>query len=148
MLSVWAWAGCGNSAVRLAAAPLTFTSVAFRSVVTNEALADAEAVADAPPFESVLLEQAPKAKTSTGTMAREAVRRRGEVTRPTLGLHARNELLDPLIDGSERILAQHRPSRLIVELEVNPVDGEVTFAFLCPLDELAPQSRAGGLRGP
>src|SRR5262245_54884673 len=40
-----------------------------------------------------------------------------------LWLHAGDELLDPVVDGTERVFAQDRTLRLIVQLEVHPVDG-------------------------
>ena len=46
--------------------------------------------------------------------------------------HALDEPLDPLVDGPERVLAEHRALGLVVELEVDPVDGEVPPAFLRP----------------
>ena len=61
-------------------------------------------------------------------------------------LHAGDKLLHPFVDRTERVLAQHRPLRLVVQLEVHPVDGEVAALFLGPADELAPQLGAGGLR--
>ena len=45
----------------------------------------------------------------------------------------------------ERVLAQHRLLRLIVQLQVHPVHGVVPLAFLGPLDELASQPGACGL---
>jgi hypothetical protein len=62
------------------------------------------------------------------------------------GSHAGDELLHPLIDRAERVLAQHGPLGLVVELEVHPVDGEITAPFLGPADELTAQPRPGGLR--
>src|SRR6476469_2163731 len=53
------------------------------------------------------------------------------------GLHPRYQLLDPLVDRAERVLAQHGPLSLVVQLEVNPVDGEVAPLLLGPADELA-----------
>ncbi len=45
-------------------------------------------------------------------------------------LHRSDQTLDTLVDGAERVLAQHRSLRLIVELEVNPVDCEVPACCL------------------
>src|SRR6478735_2602425 len=56
--------------------------------------------------------------------------------------HAVDEALHPLVVGLERVLAQHRALRLVVELEVHPVDGEVTTPLLRAPDELATQARA------
>lgn len=67
---------------------------------------------------------------------------------PPGGLHAGDEPLDPLVDRTERVLAQHGALRLVVELEVHPVDGEVTSGGLGGADELATQPRrvvCGGL---
>src|SRR5689334_24727745 len=41
------------------------------------------------------------------------------------GSHPRDQLLDPLVDRAERVLAQHGPLSLVVQLEVDPVDGKV-----------------------
>src|SRR6202040_1779544 len=51
--------------------------------------------------------------------------------------HTGDELVDPIIDGPERILAQDRTLGLVVELEMDPVDREVAALLLGPLDELA-----------
>src|SRR3989304_3741989 len=61
-------------------------------------------------------------------------------------LHRSDQTLDTLVDGAERVLAQHRSLRLIVELEVNPVDCEVPACCLGCGDEVAPQFGARGLR--
>src|SRR6201990_3782935 len=53
------------------------------------------------------------------------------------GLHPRDQLLDPLGDRAERGLAQHGPLSLVVQLEVDPVDGKVAPLLLGPADELA-----------
>src|SRR4029077_15323897 len=55
------------------------------------------------------------------------------------GLHPRDQLLDPLVHRAERVLAQHGPLSLVVQLEVHPVDGEVAPLLLGPADELAAQ---------
>src|SRR3954451_13776532 len=60
--------------------------------------------------------------------------------------HARDELVAPLVDGLERVLAQDGALRLVVEFEVHPVDGEVAALLLGPADELPAQPGAGGLR--
>ena len=57
-----------------------------------------------------------------------------------------DELVDPLVDRAERVLAQHGALGLVVELEVHPVDGEVAPLLLRPADELAAQPGPGGLR--
>ena len=60
--------------------------------------------------------------------------------------HAGDELVDAVVDGLERVLAQHGALGLVVELEVHPVDGEVAALLLGLADELAAQPGAGGLR--
>src|ERR1700722_5247363 len=55
------------------------------------------------------------------------------------GSHAGDELLDPLVYRTERGLAQHGPRGLVVQLEVDPVDGEGAPLRLGPADELAAQ---------
>src|ERR1700746_1094280 len=62
------------------------------------------------------------------------------------GSHAGDELLDALVPRAERVLAQHGPLGLVVQLEVHPVDGEVAALLLRPADELAAQLGPGGLR--
>src|ERR1700753_117760 len=62
------------------------------------------------------------------------------------GLHPGDELFDPLVDRAERVLAQHGPLSLVVELQVHPVHGEVAPPLLRPADELAPEPGPGGLR--
>src|ERR1700750_2593178 len=63
------------------------------------------------------------------------------------GLHPRDQLLDALVNRAERVLAQHGPLRLVVQLEVHPVDGEVAPLLLGPADELAAQLGPRRLRG-
>src|ERR1700677_1015162 len=60
--------------------------------------------------------------------------------------HTRDELFDPFVHRTERVLAQDGPLRLIVQLQVHPADGERTALFLRPADELAAQLAPGGLR--
>src|SRR5207244_2233748 len=57
----------------------------------------------------------------------------------------RDQLLHPLVPRLERVLAQHRALGLVVELQVDPIDGEVALALLGPADELAPQAGPRGL---
>src|SRR5690348_9007711 len=78
---------------------------------------------------------------------RLALPRPGRVAPARMGrLHARDQALDPLVDRTERVLAQHGALRLVIELEVHPVDGEVTAGGLGRADELAAQPRPSGLR--
>ncbi len=58
----------------------------------------------------------------------------------------RDQPLDAFVAGLERVLAEHGALRLVVELQVHPVDGVVALAFLGPLDERAAQPGARGLR--
>src|SRR6516162_11556008 len=60
--------------------------------------------------------------------------------------HAGDELLDALVHRAERVLAQHRPLGLVVQLEVHPVDSEVAPLLLGPADELAAQPGPRRLR--
>src|SRR5260370_25566617 len=60
--------------------------------------------------------------------------------------HAGDQLLDSLVHRAERVLAQHGPLGLVVQLQVNPVDGEITPLLLGPADELAAQLRPRRLR--
>src|SRR6516165_1592364 len=80
-----------------------------------------------------------------GVSIRAATRLTSRSSR-SIALERRDELLDPLVPGLERVLAEHRPLGLVVELEMDPVHGEVTAAFLGPPDELAPELGPGGLR--
>src|SRR5581483_7266973 len=61
-------------------------------------------------------------------------------------LEAGDELFDPLVFGLERVLAQDGALRLVVELQVHPVDRVVALALLGPLDEGTPELRPGALR--
>ena len=79
--------------------------------------------------------------------ALRGARRSCRVTlRFTTSSHRGDELLDPLVDAAVRVLAQHGALRLVVQLEVHPVDGEVAPALLRALDEVAAQLGPGGLR--
>src|SRR5271165_936092 len=60
--------------------------------------------------------------------------------------HAGDEPLDSLIDRTERVLAQYGPLSLVVQLEMHPVDGEVTPLLLRPADKLTAQLGPGCLR--
>src|SRR5580700_3506426 len=62
------------------------------------------------------------------------------VRKPAL-LHALDELLDPLVDRTERVLAQHGPLSLVVQLEMDPVDGEVPPLLQGLADEVTAQLR-------
>src|SRR4029450_3319844 len=62
-------------------------------------------------------------------------------------LHAGDELVDPIVVGAERVLAEDGALGLVVELEVDPVDGVVAAAFLGLADELAAEAGPGGLGG-
>src|SRR5262245_53451224 len=68
-------------------------------------------------------------------------------TRHGRRLHAGDEAVHPLVEGPERVLAEHCALRLVVQLQVHPVDGEVAPLLLRVPDELATQPRPGGLRG-
>jgi hypothetical protein len=60
--------------------------------------------------------------------------------------HALDQPLHPLVDGTERVLAEHGALGLVVQLEVHPVDGEVAASLLGTTHEVAAQLGAGGLR--
>src|SRR6266540_6875970 len=60
--------------------------------------------------------------------------------------HPRDEFLNPLVLGAERVLAQDRALCLVIQLQVNPVHGEVPALLLRPPDELTPQACPGRLR--
>ena len=55
---------------------------------------------------------------------------------------AGDEALDALVARLERVLAEHGALRLVVELQVHPVDRVVALALLGPLDERAAQPGA------
>src|SRR5690625_4604513 len=63
-----------------------------------------------------------------------------------LGSHTGDELVDPFIDGLERVLAQHGALGLVIEFEMDPIHGEVAPLLLRPADELTPEFGPGGLR--
>src|SRR5215210_4159730 len=60
-------------------------------------------------------------------------------------LEAGDQLLHPLVAGLEGVLAQDGALGLVVQLQVDPVDGVVPLALLGLADELAPQPGPGGL---
>src|SRR5439155_9274395 len=60
--------------------------------------------------------------------------------------HARDQPVHPFVVRAERVLAQHGALGLVVELEVDPVDGEVAPLLLRVPDELAAQPGPRGLR--
>src|SRR5438105_4563093 len=63
-----------------------------------------------------------------------------------IGLKGRDQLLDAFVAGLEGVLAQNRALRLIVQLQVHPVDRVVALALLGAPDELAAQPSARRLR--
>ena len=62
------------------------------------------------------------------------------------GYRTGDQALDAVVARLERVLAEHGALRLVVELQVHPVDGVVALAFLGPLDERAAQPGPRGLR--
>src|SRR3954464_8709272 len=70
-----------------------------------------------------------------------------EVSGCGLSLHAGDELFHPVVHGPEWVLAQDGALRLVVELEMDPVHGEVASLLLSPFDEVASQPGTSGLRG-
>ncbi len=140
--------GVGNFTVGAVVAlpPLTSTCRAVRLVVTSPPeVAEAEVEADG--FESDFFdEQAATGRTRAGMTMRAAIRARLLITRRTLASHTGDELFDPLINAAKRVFAQHGAGGLVVELEVNPVNGEVPPMQLSMLDELPAKAGTGGLR--
>src|SRR5829696_10383298 len=61
-------------------------------------------------------------------------------------LQARDQPFDAVVARLERVLAQHGALRLVVELQVDPVDRVVPLSLLRPLDERAPEAGSRGLR--
>src|SRR5690349_14940367 len=99
------------------------------------------------PVRSVGVARTPYPAHPTPTAATPLLWSHGVGARPgTVGSHAVDEALHPLVVRLERVLAQHRALGLVVELEVHPVDGEVAAALLGAPDELAPQARTRVLR--
>src|ERR687887_1498213 len=52
-------------------------------------------------------------------------------------LHRGDQLLDALVHAPVRVLAEHGALRLVVQLEMHPVDGEIAASLLCAADEVA-----------
>src|SRR5690348_10127794 len=65
---------------------------------------------------------------------------------PMSSLQRSDQPFDALVARLERVLAENGPLRLVVELQVHPVDGVVALAFLGPLDERATQAGTRRLR--
>src|SRR4030095_10483423 len=61
--------------------------------------------------------------------------------------HVGDQLLDALVHAAERILAEHGPLGLIVQLEVDPVHRVVATLLLRVADEVPPELGPRGLRG-
>src|SRR5436190_7314120 len=91
---------------------------------------------------SALRLQPTTANTAHAQPATMAVRRIASEPRS----HAGDEFFHPFVDGAERVLAENRALRLVVELQVHPVHGEVAATLLRPLDELPAQPRPRCLR--
>ncbi len=78
----------------------------------------------------------------------DAVSRCSGSAPPWRRLHALDQPVHPVVERLERVLAEHRSLRLVVELQVDPVDGEVAPLLLRRLMN-SPRSRgSGGLRRP
>src|SRR4249920_3421846 len=75
------------------------------------------------------------------------VRRRTRRARPRTTSHVGDQLLDALVHAAERVLAEHRPLRLVVQLEVDPVHRVVATLLLCVTDEVPPELGPRGLGG-
>ena len=60
-------------------------------------------------------------------------------------LEGRQESLEPIVITFEWILQQNRSLRLVVELEMYPVDGEVAPLFLCAFYKRSAHSGPSGL---
>src|SRR5207247_2160330 len=73
----------------------------------------------------------PAARAATQSAA-SASRARGM----TVPSHAGDQLVHPVVVGPERVLAQDGALGLVVELQVDPVDGVVAAALLGLADEL------------
>src|SRR5262249_12207423 len=63
-----------------------------------------------------------------------------------IGSEAGDQALHPFVARLERVFAEHRALRLVVELQVHPVDGVVALALLGALDEGAAQAGPRRLR--
>src|SRR4051794_18059598 len=87
-------------------------------------------------------------RPSTSTRCNPGRSESSAVTVPVLyegtSLERRDQLLDALVTGLEGVLAQDRALGLVVELQVDPVDGVIALALLGPADELA--TKAGTRR--
>src|SRR5215210_739327 len=66
--------------------------------------------------------------------------------RAEAALQRRDQALDAVVAGLEGVLAQHGALSLVVQLQVDPVDGVVALAFLGALDERAPEAGSCRLR--
>src|SRR5690242_6853377 len=86
---------------------------------------------------------APSLGTTTGKPARS-----DPIGRPDheWGLQRGDQPLHALVARLERVRAEDGALRLVVELQVDPVDRVVALALLGPLDERAAQARPGRLR--
>ena len=62
------------------------------------------------------------------------------------GLERGDEAFDAVVSGFERVLAQDRALRLVVQLEMDPVHREIAPALLRAPDELTAQPGPGRLR--
>src|SRR5919107_5478797 len=91
---------------------------------------------DRGPNRATLAAESERSRQPTGAQ-------RGPWTPPS---HPVDELVDALVVRPEGVLAEHRALCLVVELEVDPVDGEVAPPLLRPLDELSSKPGPGGLR--
>ena len=63
-----------------------------------------------------------------------------------LTAHIGDQALDPVVGGDERVLAEHRALRLVIQLQVYPVDRVVVAALLRGSDEIAAKLGPRGLR--
>src|SRR3546814_20910072 len=93
------------------------------------------------------MQRQPPGSTRTDTLfPYTTLFRSGKVGTSDASLQGGDELLDALVVGLERVLAEHGALRLVVQLQVHPVDRVVALALLGPTDELAAEPGPGGLR--
>src|SRR5918994_3885827 len=77
--------------------------------------------------------------------AKSTQRPRSGERRLSSAAHRGDQPVDPVVDGYERVLAQDRPLRLVVQLQMHPVDRVVVAALLGGADEVAAQLGSRGL---
>src|SRR5690606_964795 len=118
LVSMWVAVGCETGGVVFVVVP-TVGATEPGEELDDDAGGEESAASPPPPDppQPVTTAAVAAAATASSTRVRLIPRTRANPGR-WLALHPRDQLLDPLVDGTERVLAEHGALRLVVQLQV------------------------------